>query len=85
MKYYIEKTNGVITGKGCIDTTNEIVLSEGQELVTKELYDSITFPEPEPIPQPPTPEEQIEQLRLEQAQSNAELFEMMLMLTGAVV
>lgn len=33
----------------------------------------------------PKPLSDIEQLRLEQAQANAELFEMMLMLTGGVV
>lgn len=37
---------------------------------------------PEPLPPPLT---EIEQLRLEQAQANAELFEMMLMLTGGGV
>ena len=35
--------------------------------------------DPTPLPQPLS---EIEQLRLEQAQANAELFEMMLMLTG---
>ena len=48
------------------------------EILTEEEYQ--TRVELEPIlPQPLT---EIEQLRLEQAQSNAELFEMMLMLTG---
>jgi hypothetical protein len=55
----------------------EITFEDDVDMVSVQAV--IDAHNPEPLPEPLT---DIEQLRLEQAQANAELFEMMLMLTG---
>lgn len=65
---------------GAIDGTQigcEIEFQDGTDMTSvQQIVDSH---DPTPLPQPLS---EIDQLRIEQAQSNAELFEMMLMLTG---
>jgi len=85
MRYCVIKdTTTVIDGS---ENPIEIMLQNAQnagftesevEILTEEKYQARKDLEPK-LPQPLT---DIEKLRLEQAQSNAEFFEMVLMLTG---
>lgn len=60
---------------------NGILLTEYEiEILTEEEYQSKKALEPKP----PKPLSEIEKLKIESAQANAELFEMVLMMTGGM-